>query len=80
MEIKTHTEESTSITVQECQVIVNYYIQRIKGTEDIDFIEESGGLHWLYGRLKTDINKGINASTIKAREEKYGNNKKEIPE
>ena len=80
MEQKTLIEDYPSISVQECQDLVNYYMQREKGTEDIDLLEEKGGLNWLYTGFKTDINKGINKKTVQAREEKYGNNKKEIPD
>ena len=78
MENRTLIENYPSISIQECQDLVNYYMQREKGKEDIDLLEEKGGANWFYNGFKTDINKGIKATTIQAREEKYGNNRKDV--
>lgn len=71
-------DDQPSITVQECQDIVNGYMQRETGTEDIDYIVEKGGVPWLTTGLKTDLQNGFDAATILARTEKYTDNRKPI--
>lgn len=78
METNTMLDDQLSITVQECQDIVNGYTQRETGTEDIDYIVEKGGVPWLITGLKTDIQNGFDAATIPARTEKYTDNHKPI--
>jgi P-type Ca2+ transporter type 2B len=45
--------------------------------EEVDFIEQKGGVDWLIRGLKTDLKRGIDSSTIPARKQAYGTN--EIP-
>jgi len=71
-------EDQPSITVQECQDIVNGYMQREKGTEDIDYMVEKGGIPWMTKGLKTDLQNGFETSTIPARIERYTDNRKVI--
>lgn len=80
METNTFIDDYPSISIQECQDIVNAYMQREKGTEDIDYIQDKGGMNWVYKGFQTNSQHGINSKTLSARDEKYGNNKKEVVE
>lgn len=80
MERNTLVEDYPSIPIQECQDIVNCLMLRETGVEDIDYIQSKGGIKWLTEGLKTDVLNGVDEKTIAQREEKYGSNKKEVPE
>jgi len=69
-----------SITVDTLKDIVNMYMQREHGSDDVDFLYQEGGYDWLARGIKTDVNNGISSSTIEARSRFYGTNeKKQIP-
>ena len=79
METNTLNEdESPTISIEDCQEIVNSYMQREKGTEEIEFIQIKGGQEWLINSLKTSTTSGISENSIPVREEKYGSNRKTI--
>lgn len=65
-----------SIAVDTLKDVVNMYMQREHGSDDVDFLYQEGGYEWLQKGLKTDINSGINSSTIEARSKFYGTNQK----
>jgi len=67
-----------TISVQDCQDMVNGYMQREKGTEDVDLIQNRGGEKWLFNGFQTTLDFGITDASIPSREDKYGNNKKEV--
>ena len=78
METNTLIEDHPTITIQECQDIVQGYMQRENGTDDIDYIAKNGGTAWMVRGFKTDLVRGIDQATIPARVEKYTDNRKEI--
>ena len=78
MENNTLIDDYPTISVQECQDIVNCYMVREKGIEDINLLQDKGGEKWLLNGFKTSLEFGIDEKTLNAREEKYGSNKKEI--
>ena len=65
-----------SITVQTLKDIVNMYMQREHGSDDVDFLYQEGGYDWLKKGLKTDLDNGISSDTIEGRTRCYGTNKK----
>lgn len=64
------------IGVEELMSIVNKYMQREHGSDDIDFVEQMGGNQWLETGLATDFKNGVNSSTLEARAESFGDNMK----
>jgi Ca2+ transporting ATPase len=78
MEHNTLIDDYPTVSIQECQDIVNGYMQREKGVEDIDLIQEKGGQSWLLNGFKTSLETGIDEKTLSIREEKYSNNKKDV--
>ena len=78
METEILLNEYPTLTIQECQDMVNGYMVREKGTEDVDYIQEKGGVEWLTNGLKTSLETGINSNSLAIRDEKYGNNRKEV--
>lgn len=65
-----------SITVETLKDIVNMYMQREHGSDDVDFVYQEGGYEWLQKGLNTDLNNGINSDTIEVRSKYYSTNKK----
>ena len=78
MEQNTLIDDYPTISIQECQDIVNGYMLREKGIEDINLIQDKGGQSWLINGFKTNMETGIDEKTLNIRDEKYGNNRKEI--
>lgn len=66
------------ITTEECQQLVNGWMQREKGDEDVLLLNKKGGNQGLADALKTDLHQGIKANSIPSREEFYGSNRKDI--
>lgn len=64
------------ISVEDLMSIVNKYMQREHGSDDIDFVEQMGGNQWLETGLATDFHKGINSSTLESRAATFGDNMK----
>lgn len=68
------------IQVGKFQDIVNAWLTRKDGTEDIRMIQQAGGDAWLLNGVQSDSAKGIDPSSIKDREARWGSNrKKEVP-
>ena len=57
--------------------LVNAWQKRQVLCEEVDLIEQKGGIDWLTRGLKTDLKRGIDSNTIEARKLAYGTN--EIP-
>lgn len=58
------------------QDLVNKWIQREHGSDDVDQLNDLGGIEWLEKGLKTDSKKGFTTSTIDSRTQAFGSNKK----
>lgn len=65
-----------TITVDTLKELVNMYMQREHGSDDVDFMYQEGGYEWLQGGLQTDVNLGIKTDSIESRNTFYGNNRK----
>ena len=70
------TNSSFSIDVETLKEIVNLYMQREKGSDDIDYLYEHGGYEWLEKGLVTNLEKGFDLSTKEERSQFYGTNQK----
>lgn len=68
------------ISVLECQNLVNGWMQRENGDEDLQFLTDKGGYKWLESGLDTDLEHGILSKTIDNRERHFGTNRKELAE
>lgn len=68
------------VTVADCQKLVNGWMQREQGDEDVQFLVSKGGYRWLGDGLKTDLEQGIHPNSIEAREQVFGTNRKETSE
>lgn len=77
MEVKPLAEQSGWIPVDELKEVVNKWMQRETGCEEVDYAERSGGAEWLARGLQTDLQRGIGATSVDQREKLYGNNRKE---
>ncbi len=67
-----------SISIATLKDLVNKWLMREHGSDDIDFYDERGGDEWLKNGLQTDFKNGIKASTIKDRIDYYGSNAKDV--
>lgn len=65
-----------SIEVITLKEIVNKWLQREHGSDDVDFLKDMGGNDWLKDGLKTDFENGIDSNSVPSREEQFGSNKK----
>ena len=65
------------IDISTLKEMVNKWMQREHGSDDVDYFEEKGGEEWLVDGLKTDLQNGIKSDTIQDREAFYGTNRKE---
>lgn len=74
---KMKSDESFGIPVKVLKEIVNKWLQREHGSDDIDYVEENGGINWLENGLKTSIKDGIDVSTLDERKRFFGSNEKE---
>jgi len=66
-----------AITVNELKDVVNMWMQRETGSEEVDYLSRKGGDAWIQQGLNTDFKRGINAATLAERDAMYGNNRKE---
>ena len=66
-----------SVKVDVLKTMVNKWMQREHGSDDLDYYEEQGGEEWLEKGLKTDFKNGISSETILERERHFGSNRKE---
>lgn len=55
--------------------IPTVYQQKEKVGEDIDYLQSIGGIEYLFEKLKTSEEKGIDSSTIQSRLEAFGTNR-----
>jgi Ca2+ transporting ATPase len=56
---------------------VTKYQQRKKLCEEVDFLENKGGANWIINGLHTNVDNGIDPSSIDMRKQKYGSNERE---
>ncbi len=71
------TNKQFGIQVNELTDLVNKYMQREHGSDDVDFMESKGGEQWLANGLLTDMKNGISPESINEREAYFGTNKKD---
>lgn len=71
---------SFDVKVEDLQQLVNGWMQREKGDEEIMLYKKNGGEKWLADSLKTDHEHGISEGTVEAREAHFGSNRKEVQE
>ena len=64
------------IDVPTLSSIVNKYMQREHGSDDIDFVDQMGGMPWLETGLNTSFSHGIHSDSIGPRATAYGDNQK----
>lgn len=69
---------SFDVKVEDLQQLVNGWMQREKGDEEIMLYKKNGGEKWLADSLKTDHEHGISEGTVEAREAHFGSNRKEV--
>lgn len=65
------------VPVEDLKDLVNKWMQRETGSEEVDRAEHVGGDAWIVSGLHTDIKAGIAAATVSERERLYGSNKRE---
>ena len=65
------------IPVKVLKEIVNKWLQREHGSDDIDYVEDNGGDQWLKTGLRTNFELGIDESSVQERRSFYGSNEKE---
>jgi Ca2+ transporting ATPase len=65
------------IRVDDLKELVDQWLQRETGSEELDTLIERGGYNWIQRGLKTDIKEGIDEASAEEREHIYGNNKVE---
>ena len=56
---------------------VTKYQQRKKLCEEVDFLENKGGADWVINGLHTNVDNGIDPSSIEMRKQRYGSNERE---
>lgn len=66
-----------TITVEELKEVVNLWMQRETGSEEVDYLARKGGDEWIHQGLNTNFKTGISTTTIAQRTQMYGNNEKE---
>ena len=64
----------TYIPMEDLKQLVDQWLQRETGSEEVDNLVARGGYNWLQNGLKTNIKTGIDESTMDEREQIYGNN------
>ena len=77
MEDKPLNENRFGVSVEILKELVNKYMQREHGSDDIDYLEENGGLPWLQTGIQTSPEKGIKTDSIESREKYFGSNRKQ---
>ena len=70
-------EKANWIPVIELRELVDQWLQRETGSEELDTLLAKGGYDWLARGLKTDLKNGISEASISNRESVYGSNKPE---
>lgn len=68
------------IGIEDCHALVDGWLQRERGDEELELFKKKGGEKWLVDKLRTDVNHGIDPRTIDDREDHFGSNRKEISE
>lgn len=61
--LEVNSKEFT-IPVLELTDVVNKYMQREHGSDDVDFLEQKGGDQWLERGLLTDLKNGIQMENL----------------
>ena len=67
-------QQNEFIAVNDLKSLVDQWLQRETGSEEIDNLISRGGEKWLENGLVTSVTKGIDPSTIPKRTEIYGTN------
>jgi hypothetical protein len=65
------------INVEDLKEVVNKYMQREHGSDDVDFLVNKGSYKWLEQGLRTDLRNGLTDNNFEEREKFFGTNKKE---
>ena len=65
------------IHIDDLKQLVDQWLQRETGSEEVDNLAARGGYEWVQRGLKTSVKNGIEESSIAEREGIYGNNKAE---
>jgi len=68
-------KNSAYIPVDDLKGLVDKWLQRETGSEDVDELVGKGSYEWIKRGLKTNLKTGIEESTMTEREQIYGNNK-----
>ena len=63
------------IPMDDLKQLVDQWLQRETGSEEVDNLVARGSYGWVQKGLKTDIKNGIDEATAEEREQLYGNNK-----
>ena len=79
MDDKLMDVDTTYTPVEDLTKLVNLWLQRETGSEEVDELVAKDGLAWLVRGLKTDPKNGINTMTIPDRELHFGSNRKAPP-
>lgn len=65
------------ISISDLKEVVNKYMQREHGSDDVDFLINKGGYKWLEQGIRTDLKNGLTDNSFEEREKYFGTNKKE---
>ena len=71
------TESEFEIPVSALTDLVQRYMQREHGSDDVDLLLSKGGVAWLERGLRTDLKNGLSDEDFAARERHFGHNRKE---
>ena len=72
-----NSSSNFGISVNTLKEIVNKWLQREHGSDDIDMVQEQGGVNWLEKGLNSSIKNGIDTSSLDDRKRFFGSNEKE---
>ena len=75
-----HGDGEFDVHVEDFQQIVNGWLQRERGDEDLTLLENRGGEKWLMEKLKTDPDNGVHPDSLQERDDHFGSNRKEVIE
>jgi Ca2+ transporting ATPase len=73
----TSTSTGRYIPMEDLRQLVDQWLQRETGSEEVDNLVARGSYDWIQKGLKTNTKNGIDQSTMPEREKVYGNNKVE---
>jgi Ca2+ transporting ATPase len=68
------------IGIEDCHALVDGWMMRERGDEELELFRKKGGEKWLLEKLKTHPDHGIDPASIEDREDHFGSNRKEISE